>query len=200
LPSLGARRREREWDFSAEKYPDGKIPYLDVLVVFADATWYKKRMNPTPETVLKELLDASGVSYKEISRSEAAGQIILSIETSEDARDLIGIRGETLLAIDHLVKKILEERVEVPEGDARGEMFLVDINGYRTKQIKDLQAKALMMAERARSFQYDVELTPMSAYERLIIHTTLQDAPNVKTESQGEGRSRRVVIKYSAEA
>ena len=156
-------------------------------------------MNPTPETVLKELLDASGVSYKDILRSEAAGQTILSIETSEDARDLIGIRGETLLAIDHLVKKILEERMEAPEGDARGEMFLVDINGYRTKQIKDLQAKALMMAERARSFQYDVELTPMSAYERLIIHTTLQDAPNVKTESQGEGRSRRVVIKYSAE-
>ena len=39
----------------------------------------------------------------------------------------------------------------------------------------------------------------MSAYERLIIHTTLQDAPNVKTESQGEGRNRRVVIKYSSE-
>jgi len=77
-------------------------------------------------------------------------------------------------------------------------MFLVDINDYRTKQIKDLQTKALMMAERARSFQYDVELSPMSSYERLIIHTTLQDAPNVKTESQGEGRSRRVVIKYSA--
>ncbi len=77
-------------------------------------------------------------------------------------------------------------------------MFLVDVNDYRTKQIKDLQAKALMMAERARSFQYDVELSPMSSYERLIIHTTLQDAPNVKTESQGEGRSRRVVIKYSA--
>ena len=54
-----------------------------------------------------------------------------------------------------------------------------------------------MMAERARAFQYDVELTPMSAYERLIIHMTLADAPNVKTESLGEGRNRRVVIKYA---
>jgi spoIIIJ-associated protein len=54
------------------------------------------------------------------------------------------------------------------------------------------------MAERARSFQYDVELSPMSAYERLIVHTTLQNAPNVKTESLGEGRNRRVVIKYAA--
>jgi spoIIIJ-associated protein len=162
-------------------------------------------MNPTPETILKELLDAAGIPHKAISRSEAAGQTIISIETSDDARELIGVRGETLLAIDHLVKKISEERqparanATAPESSEREPMFLVDINGYRTKQIKDLQAKAIMMAERARSFQYDVELSPMSAYERLIIHTTLQNAPNVKTESQGEGRSRRVVIKYSAE-
>jgi spoIIIJ-associated protein len=162
-------------------------------------------MDATQETVLKELLDAAGISYKDISRSEAAGQVIISIEAS-DARDLIGPRGEVIQAIDHLVKKVLEEQSEAPEGDpstvpgaSREGMFLIDVNGYRTKQIKDLQAKAIMMAERARSFQYDVELSPMSAYERLIVHTTLQDAPNVKTESQGEGRSRRVVIKYSAE-
>ncbi|HEV3245357.1 MAG TPA: R3H domain-containing nucleic acid-binding protein [Candidatus Paceibacterota bacterium] len=170
-------------------------------------------MNPSPETTLKELLDAAGVSYSNISRTEAAGQTILSIEAS-DARDLIGPRGEVIQAIDHLVKKILEEKSEAPEGDLstelgagpptglgvnRAEMFLVDVGGYRTKQIKDLQAKALMMAERARSFQYDVELSPMTAYERLIVHTTLQNAPHVKTESQGEGRSRRVVIKYSAQ-
>ncbi len=154
-------------------------------------------MNP-PETILKELLDAAGIAYKEITRSEAAGQTILSVEVS-DGRDLVGPRGEVLLAIDYLVKKIIEEQAEVKENGERGEMFLVDANGYRTKQIKDLQAKAMMMAERARSFQYDVELSPMSAYERLIVHTTLQDAPNVKTESQGEGRGRRVVIKYSAE-
>lgn len=154
-------------------------------------------MNP-PEVTLKELLDAAGISYKSISRSEAAGQTILSVEVS-DARDLIGPRGEVIQAIDYLVKKIVEEQSEAKEESERGGMFLVDANGYRTKQIKDLQAKALMMAERARSFQYDVELSPMSAYERLIVHTALQDAPNVRTESQGEGRTRRVVIKYTAD-
>ena len=86
----------------------------------------------------------------------------------------------------------------IPETNHDRLMFLVDVNDHRARQIRDLQTKAVMMAERARSFQYDVELTPMSAYERLIIHTTLQNAPNVKTESQGEGRNRRVVIKYSA--
>ncbi len=149
------------------------------------------------EAILKELLDAMGVPYSKIVRSEIAGQEIFSIETDGDARVLIGAHGDTVHALDTLARKIYESRFSPEDGE--GAKFLVDVNEYRTKQIKDLQAKALMMAERARSFQYDVELSPMSAYERLIIHTTLQDAPNVKTESQGEGRNRRVVIKYSAE-
>ncbi|TSC62002.1 MAG: spoIIIJ-associated protein [Parcubacteria group bacterium Athens0416_74] len=149
------------------------------------------------EDVLKEMLDTLGVSYSKIVKSDMAGQTIYSIET-DDARRLIGMHGDTIQAIDMLVKKIVEKRAPLPAGE-EAPMFLVDVNDYRTKQIRDIQTKALMMAERARSFQYDVELTPMSAYERLIVHTTLQDAPNVKTESQGEGRNRRVVIKYSAE-
>lgn len=159
------------------------------------------------ETILKELLAATGASYEAIMKSEVAGQIIYSIQT-DDARTLIGMHGDTVYALDTLVKKIHEKRNPISEGSpeergpaeaGRGPIFLVDVNDYRSKQIKDLQAKALMMAERARSFQYDVELSPMSSYERLIVHTALQGAPNVKTESQGEGRNRRVVIKYSSE-
>lgn len=150
------------------------------------------------ETILKKLLDAAGVAYDNIVTNELAGQTILSIQVG-DGRALIGTRGDTVHAIDHLVKKILESKTpQSDETHEEGPHFLVDVNDYRAKQIKDLQAKALMMAERARSFQYDVELSPMTAYERLIVHTTLADQPNVKTESQGEGRNRRVVIKYSA--
>lgn len=157
------------------------------------------------ESILTELLDALGVSYSGIEKSEIAGQEIYAIRT-DDARTLIGMHGDTVHALDMIVKKIYEKRNPAPEGSdpstklgASGPMFLIDVNDYRSKQIKDLQTKALMMAERSRSFQYDVELSPMSSYERLIIHTTLQGAPHVKTESQGEGRNRRVVIKYSAD-
>jgi predicted RNA-binding protein Jag len=167
-------------------------------VVFDVATWYIVWMEPSVSTILTELLQAAGLPHKGIAQNEIAGQTIYAIETSEDPRALIGHGGDTIHAIDHLVKKIFETRSGREDGQERDFMFLVDVNDYRGRQIKDLQAKALVMAERARSFQYDVELSPMSAYERLIIHTTLQDAPNVKTESQGEGRSRRVVIKYSA--
>ena len=155
------------------------------------------------ESILKELLGALGVAYSDISRSEVAGQEIFNVR-ADDARSLIGVHGDTVHALDMLVKKIYEKRNPVPgsgepSAQTGGPMFLIDVNEYRAKQIKDLQSEALMMAERARSFQYDVELSPMSSYERLIIHTTLQNAPNVKTESQGEGRNRRVVIKYSSE-
>lgn len=150
----------------------------------------------TAETIIKEILDTLGTSYSGIRRTEVAGQEIYEIQT-DDARPLIGTHGDTIHALDLLTKKIYEKRN--PSSEGRGPMFLVDVNDYRGKQIKDLQAKALMMAERARSFQYDVELSPMSSYERLIVHSALQNAPNVKTESQGEGKNRRVVIKYSSE-
>jgi spoIIIJ-associated protein len=158
------------------------------------------------ENILTELLDAADIPYTKIARSELAGQVIFSIETADNGRALLGNHGDTVHALDHLVKKIAETRLPPREAPAPTSpedhhdhlMFLVDVNDHRAKQIRDLQTKAVMMAERARSFQYDVELTPMSAYERLIIHTTLQNSPNVKTESQGEGRNRRVVIKYSA--
>ncbi len=156
------------------------------------------------EGILKQLLDAASISYTGIVRADLAGQHILAIQT-DDARTLIGAHGDTIHAIDYLVKKMVEQKTPAPtavEGEARAgadSHFLIDVNDYRSKQIKDLQNKALMMAERARSFQYDVELSPMSAYERLIVHTTLQDSPNVKTESQGEGRNRRVVIRYTTQ-
>lgn len=156
-------------------------------------------MSADAGVILKEVLQALGATYADISRSEVAGQEVFNIGT-DDARTLIGMHGDTVHALDLLVKKIYEKRNPARDGgEAQAPLFLIDVNEYRVKQIKDLQAKALMMAERARSFQYDVELSPMSSYERLIVHTTLQNAPNVKTESQGEGRSRRVVIKYSAE-
>lgn len=167
-------------------------------------------MEKIVEGTLKELLGAAGLAYTDISRGEVAGQVIFAIQ-ADDARALIGTHGDTVHALDLLVKKIVERRFdsahreapqttrddELPATSAVEWHFLIDVNDYRAKQIKDLQQKALMMAERARSFQYDVELSPMTAYERLIIHTTLQNEPNVKTESQGEGRSRRVVIRYA---
>src|SRR3989338_2546533 len=107
------------------------------------------------ENILKELLAAAGIPYSNIERSSVAGQEIFAIRT-DDARTLIGAHGDTVYALDFLVKKIFENGLPEPaEGETaeRTTMFLVDVNDYRTKQIKDLQAKALMMAKPPRRHQ-----------------------------------------------
>ena len=156
-------------------------------------------MELSPKTILTQMLDAAGVSYSDVEHTQLAGQDIYTIRT-DDPKKLIGTRGDVVHALDHLVKKIYEEQMpESAEGTrTRAPLFLIDVDGYRSRQIEELQAKVRMMADRARSFQYDVELSPMNSYERLIVHTTLANEPNVRTESQGEGGGRRVVIKYSA--
>ncbi|NBV76903.1 hypothetical protein EBR66_01945 [bacterium] len=144
--------------------------------------------------IISDLLQSLGVTHKGITTGEIAGQAIVTIDV-EDATPWKAQRGESIRALDHVVKKIAE--AQSPLGSVSEErMALIDVAGYRAELIKELQDKARMMAERAKAFKYDVELSPMTAYERLIIHSTLQGVPGIKTESRGEGRDRRVVIKY----
>lgn len=151
-------------------------------------------MDPLIERTVTGMLDSLGLSHQGVEQLTVAGQRVFSIKT-EDTRTIIGPHGDTIHAIDFLVKRIVDEQA-AKNSAGKIEPFLVDVGDYRSKQIRDLAAKAMMMAERARSFRYDVELSPMSAYERLIVHSALSGEPHVKTESQGEGRGRRVVIKY----
>jgi spoIIIJ-associated protein len=143
------------------------------------------------QTVITELLVTLGVTPDSVVVETMAGQTLFSILVP-DPRALIGPRGETLRAFELIIKKIAEHR------GIESEHYTVDVNGFRKEQIQEIQTRAKMMAERARSFQYDVELPPMSAYERLIVHATLGEMQDLKTESQGEGKNRRVVIKYKA--
>lgn len=117
--------------------------------------------------------------------------------------------GEALFAINHLVRRIIENKTSptprigespilgVGEKEKQhGLGILVDINGFQKKRVENIHAIAHMMAERARYFKSNIEVDPMPAFERRIIHEFLADATDLKTESQGEGFSRRVVIKY----
>jgi len=91
--------------------------------------------------------------------------------------------------LNYIVKKVFENKDEKMR-------ILIDVNGYRTKKIDELKQTAKLLAERARSLKYNVEMTPMSAYERMIVHSALAEESNIATESHGEGRDRRVVIRY----
>lgn len=149
-------------------------------------------MQESVTAIIKELLGSMGLTHSDIVYTEVAGQPVFSIKT-DDSQTLIGVRGDTIRAFEAVVKRIAEQRgIERP-------LFIVDVNDYQLQHIKELQDRARMMAGRARSLEYDVELPPMSAYERLIVHATLSEEPNVKTESHGEGRDRRLIIKYTKE-
>ncbi|MEI8175102.1 MAG: R3H domain-containing nucleic acid-binding protein, partial [bacterium] len=85
--------------------------------------------------------------------------------------------------------------IDVPRTE-KGPSILIDINGFQQKRIENIHAIAHMMAERARYFKSNIEVDPMPAFERRIVHEFLSEAHDLKTESTGEGFSRRVVIKY----
>lgn len=141
----------------------------------------------TTQQHLEKILSLLGISA-EVSRNEHAGQHILEVTTQEGSV-LVGRGGETVQALNHILKKIAEK-----EGADTG--FSVDVNGFRLKKITELEQHAKLLADRARSLKYDVEMPPMSAYDRLIVHTALQNEKDVTTESQGQGHERRLVIKY----
>jgi spoIIIJ-associated protein len=107
--------------------------------------------------------------------------------------------GEALNALNHLIKRIIETKnPSQMEGEKQeGLGILIDINGFQKKRVEGIHAIAHMMAERARYFKSNIEVDPMPSFERRIIHEFLSNATDLKTESQGEGHSRRVVIKYT---
>jgi spoIIIJ-associated protein len=141
--------------------------------------------------VIEDIFNHTACTISSCSINEEDGSIWCSIETP-DSRFLIGHEGETLRSLNHLVRRMLEKDLE--EGQEKN--VFIDINGYQKKRFDNLKNIAHMMAERARYFKSSIEIDPMPAFERRIIHTFLENAPNIKTESEGFGSKRRVVVKY----
>lgn len=141
---------------------------------------------------LKTILQHLSVAVNDLSvDTEGKTQTVRFLVSTPDSALLIGQRGDRLLALNHLLKKIFEQKwgdVEAP--------FMVDVNDYRKKQLDDLRAKAHMLAERARYFKSSVEMDPMSSYERMIVHSEFAEVPDIQTTSQGGGKERRVVLRF----
>lgn len=106
---------------------------------------------------------------------------------------LVGRDGEILSAINHLAKRIVEQN-HLEDNEVIS--VIVDINGFHKKRVENIKAVAHMMAERARYFKSNIEIDPMSSFDRRIIHEFLSAENDLKTESIGQGPTRRVVIKY----
>lgn len=142
--------------------------------------------------IIEKIFNHTGCTFSKCEFAEEDGMLWCSIETT-DSKLMIGREGETLRSLNHIIRKIVEKNQEKEDFTRR---LFVDINGYQKSRFENLKNIAHMMAERARYFKSNIEVDPMPAYERRIIHMFLEDNKDIKTESEGYGPNRRVIIKY----
>jgi spoIIIJ-associated protein len=116
---------------------------------------------------------------------------ILVTCSGRDLGMLIGRHGQTIDAIQYLANAVLYRTREEQEGRKH---VTVDAAGYRARRQATLDALAVRSAERATAMRQRVELEPMTAVERKIVHERLKDDPEVETVSEGTEPNRYVVI------
>ena len=146
------------------------------------------------QSLIKELIEKTGVAMTKITvTKDDSINTWFSVEVNEP-HFFLGRDGEALYALNHLIRRIVENN-----SLAKEEPILIDIDGFQKKRVENIRAVAHMMSERARYFKSSIEVDPMSAFERRIVHEFLSDAADLETESVGFGPSRRVVIKYVGE-
>ena len=141
--------------------------------------------------LIEDVLNSMSIRFEIVEETEdPLTQKKLYIIRSPESGLLIGDRGETFQSLSHLIRRIASK------GKEEGADFSIDVNDYMSSMVERLKVKAGILANRARDMKTSVEMEPMSSYERLIVHASLSEQPNIKTESVGEGRERRLVIKY----
>ncbi len=112
--------------------------------------------------------------------------------TGDDASMLIGHHGDTLDALQYLAN--LASARKNANGERDKSRVTIDIEGYRAKREETLRALARRMAAKALRNKRSVMLEPMSAYERRIIHSEIQNIEGVSTNSIGSDNNRKIVI------
>jgi len=142
---------------------------------------------------LQEILGKMGInasveaSYAEPADENESGPLVLQV-TGKDLGVLIGRRGETLAALQYITRLIVSRELQ------RRTDLVVDVEHYKARREQRLQSLALRMAKQATQRGRTINLEPMPAYERRIIHLSLRDRTDVYTESVGEGENRKVTI------
>src|SRR5450432_2141539 len=146
----------------------------------------------TPETrekaatVLREIREHMGVDA-EVSAFDDGERIILDAHGAESGL-VIGKKGATLDALQYLINRIVSKK------PSDGPGVVVDAEGYRGRREDALTDLAQRLAEKAVKTGRPVPVEPMNPHDRRIIHVALADHEGVRTESDGEGLFRRVVI------
>lgn len=114
--------------------------------------------------------------------------ILLDVKT-EDSGRLIGRQGQTLADLQYIANRLLFQQ------DPAAPKIMVDVGGYRAQARDALVKKAKDAAEKVRRWGDVVELEPMTAFDRRIIHQALKDDPGVETTSvEVEGTEKKAIL------
>jgi spoIIIJ-associated protein len=171
--------------------PAKVVATISADAVAADAVDESELAAETRDLVTR-IVDGIGVTGR-IEVAETDEAIIVSCVGS-DLGMLIGRHGQTIDAVQYLANAVMwrrhpEDRKEV----------IVDAAGYRERRRVALEALALRSADRALSDHEPVELEPMTAVERKVVHLRLKEFDGVETTSEGTEPNRYVVVHPSAE-
>jgi spoIIIJ-associated protein len=144
----------------------------------------------TPAELLEELLEevTAGLGLDvEVEVEERSG-VLAGRVIGDDVGLFIGRRGQTIDAVQHLA-----QRIAFPQGPSSVRVE-IDADGYRERRAELLRADADDAADEALRDRRAVELDPMPAFERRIVHEHLRDRDGVETHSEGEEPERYLVV------
>ena len=114
--------------------------------------------------------------------------VLLEVKT-DDAGRLIGRQGQTLADLQYITNRLLFQR------DANTPKVMVDVGGYRAQAREVLVKKAQDAAEKVRRWGDAVELEPMSAFDRRVVHQGIKDDPDVETHSvEVDGTDKKAIL------
>jgi len=140
-------------------------------------------------SALAEIVRLMGFEVLVEARAAPDGEEVVLEIKAENSGILIGRKGQTLEALQYVVTRIAGERQLSGEPH-----FVVDIENYRQRLRKSLEDMALRLGEKAKRQRKTVTVDALSAADRRVIHTVLQDDPWLTTKSLGQGAYRRLLI------
>ena len=144
-------------------------------------------MPAQPKATLEKILDLLGFPSTVEAHTLEDG-VLLEVKNDDSGR-LIGRQGQTLSDLQYITNRLLFQQ------DPTAPKVLVDVGGYRAQAREALVKKAQEAAEKVRKWGDVVELEPLSAFDRRIVHHALKDDPGVETHSvEVEGTDKKVIL------
>ncbi len=144
-------------------------------------------MPAQPKATLETILQLLGFTAT-VEEHPLEEGFLLDVKT-EDSGRLIGRQGQTLSDLQYITNRLLFQQ------DPSSPKIMVDVGGYRAQAREALVKKAKEAAEKVRRWGDVVELEPLSAFDRRIVHNAIKDDPDIETHSvEVEGTDKKVIL------